>query len=78
MPPGYEEVLRDLGEKFKEILEGLNDDTIFELLKTIYGLMPAALMWYKKIAVILVEKLSFKKNHKDSCFFYKKKTKMKK
>ena len=29
-------------------------------------------MWYKKNASILVEKLSFKKNRKDSCLFYKK------
>ena len=29
------------------------------------------LMWYKKILYILVNKLSFKKNRKDPCLFYK-------
>ena len=32
MPPGYKEVLRDLGAGFKEILGEINDDTICELL----------------------------------------------
>ena len=44
MPPGYEEVLRDLGAGFKEILGEINENTICELLKTIYGLVQAALM----------------------------------
>ena len=57
MPPGYKEVLKDLGELFKDILEKINDDTICELLKTICGLVQAALMWYKKTANILVQKL---------------------
>ena len=72
MPPGYKEVLKDLGELFKDILEEINDDAICELLKTIYRIVQAALMWYKKTASILVEKLYFKKNRKDSCLFYKK------
>ena len=57
--PGYEEVLGDLGPDFKDILDGLDDKTICELKKTIYRLVKAALMWYKKISDILVNKLSF-------------------
>ena len=62
LPPGYEEVLGDLGADFKDILDGLDDETICELKKTIYGLVQAELMWYKKILGILVKKLSFQKN----------------
>ena len=69
--PVYEEVLGDLGPDFKDILDGLDDKTICELKKTIYGLVQAALMWYKKISDILVNKLSFQKNRKDPCLFYK-------
>ena len=72
MPPGYKEVLRDLGAEFKDILGEINDNTICELLKTIYGLLQAALMWFKKVSSILVNKLKFKKNRKDPCLFYKK------
>ena len=71
LPPGYEEVLGDLGPDFKDILEGLDDESICELKKTIYGLVQAALTWYKKISDILVKKLSFQKNRKDPCLFYK-------
>ena len=70
-PPGYEEVIGDLGQDFKDILDGLDGKTICKLKKTIYGLMQAALMWYKKISDILKKKLSFKKNRKDPCLFYK-------
>ena len=70
-PPGYEEVLGVSGPDFKDILDGLDDETICELKKTIYGLVQAALMWYKKIFDILVKKLSFQKNCKDPCLFYK-------
>ena len=45
LPPGYEEVLEDLGEDFKKVLDGLDDETIYESKKTIYGLVQAALMW---------------------------------
>ena len=71
LPPGYEEVLSDLGAYFKGIVEGLDDETICELKTTIYSLVQAALMWYKKISDILVEKLSFQNNPKDHCLFYK-------
>ena len=57
--PGYGEVLGDLGPDFKDILDGLDDKTICELKKTIYRLVKAALMWYKKISDMLVNKLSF-------------------
>ena len=71
LPPGYEEVLGDLSAEFKDILDGLDDETICELKKTIYSLVQAALMWYKKMSDILVNKLSFQKNLKDPCLFYK-------
>ena len=35
LPPGYEEVLGDLGADFKDILDGLDDETICDLKKTI-------------------------------------------
>ena len=63
-PEGYEEVLEDLGPDIKEITEGLDEDTICEVNKTIYGLKQAAFMWYKcykQISYILGKKLSFKK-----------------
>ena len=56
---GYEEVLGDLGPEFKDILDGLDEKTICELKKTVYRLVKAELMWYKKISDILVNKLSF-------------------
>ena len=71
LPPGYEEVLADLGADFKGILDGLDYGTICELKKTIYGLVQAALMRYKKISDILVKKLILQKNCKDPCLFYK-------
>ena len=71
LSPGYEKVLADLGADFKDILDVLDNKTICELKKTIFGLVQAALMWYKKISDILVKKLSFKKNRKDPCLFYK-------
>ena len=37
LPPGYEEVLGDLGADFNDILDGLDDETICELKNTIYG-----------------------------------------
>ena len=61
-PTGYEEVLEDLGLDIKNISEGLDEDTICQLKKTIYGLIQAALMWYKQNSDILAEKLSLKKN----------------
>ena len=69
--PGYEEVLGDLGLDFKDILDGLDDETICELKKNIYGLVQAALMWYTKIWYILVNKISFQKYRKYPCLFYK-------
>ena len=39
---GYEEVIGDLGPDFKDILDGLDEETICELKKTIYGLIQAA------------------------------------
>ena len=71
LPPGYEEVLGYLGPDFKDIFDGLDDESICELKKRIYGLVQAALMWYKKVSEILVNKFSFQKNRKDPCFFYK-------
>ena len=63
-PAGFEEVIGHFGSNFKDILDGLDEDTICELKKTIYGLIQAALMWYKwynQISDILVKKLSLKK-----------------
>ena len=61
LPTGYEEVLEDLCPDIQDITEGLDEDTICEVKKTIYGLIQAALKWYKKIFDILRKKLSIKK-----------------
>ena len=70
-PPGYHEILEDLGGEYKELLDGLTDEDICELFRTIYGLVQAALCWYKKIAATLIDDLGYARSKSDPCLFYR-------
>ena len=72
LPPGYDQILRDLGGKFKDIAEDLTDDDICQLLSTIYGRVQAARCWYNKIAKTLTDNLGYERSPIDPCLFYRK------
>ena len=72
LPPGYDQILRDFEEKFKDIAEDLTEDDICQLLRIIYRLVQAARCWYKKIAKTLIDNLGYERGPIDPYLFYRK------
>mgnify|MGYP003334576947 CR=1 FL=1 len=55
---------------FAEILKNLDDDTVGELLKGIYGLVQAGCQWQKN-GICPGKKLVFERSKNDPCLFFR-------